>query len=239
MGVMTLKDFRDEAVAAAQRGTPELVGLTLLNNMVHRASTEFGYAIKFRELEGYEEQTLLATTDTLTFPNDFRVMHHEGIQVLNDQWFEGKVLPETRSQYIKKMRTGLTARTGRPERYHRYGPLFKVRPVADIDYLLGVHYWKHVDRMVEDEDVSNFSDDWDEAILLGTIYRIYRHFNEFDRYQNVRNDFIGYVRSRVLDDDLEEFPEGGISVVNWKDHPDSLSFDRLTDADSEYGDVHD
>jgi hypothetical protein len=44
------------------------------------------------------------------------------------------------------------------------------------------------------------------------LYRAYRDYGEFDRYKNVRNDFIGLIRSRVAEEDLEEFPEGGISI---------------------------
>lgn len=224
MGQKTLANFRDEIVAAAQRGTAAQVGVTLVNDWIHRAMYEFGYVFKFHELEGYAEQVLLANTRDVVFPTDYRVMNENGIEVLGVEKFEGALIKETRAQFIRKNRiTGASVITGRPKYYHIYGTQFIVRPKPDVDYTLGVHYWKKLTTLA-DGDVSIFDDDWDDIIMLGGLYRCFRHFNEFDRYQNVRNDFLGMIRSRKLDEDLEEFPEGGVSGVSYKDREQDLLY---------------
>lgn len=227
MGRMTLKQFRDYTASGIQRTSPELIGLSLVDTWIFNTMVEFGYAFKFRELEGYEEQVLLAGVDALVFPEDFRMLHELGIELIGVERFEGKLLRESRDEYIKANRTiAGTFTPGRPKRYSIFGPLFKVRPVGDVDYTAGVHYWRRLIMMDDEIDPAPFQDDWDDIILVGAQSRGFRHFNEFDRYQNMRNDFLGMVRSRAFEEDLEEFPEGGIMPVTWKDTEDESLYGR-------------
>lgn len=218
MGRMTLSEFRTEVADGLQRGTPEAIGITRVDRWLYNSMIEFAYPLKFRELEGTSEVTLLEDEFTLDFPTDFRVLHHEGLQIVGADRYEGSLTPETRAQYIRLVRTGeSTLRPGRPYFYHIYDSQFYVRPVADDDYDFVIHYWKRLTMLVNEDSPSIFGDDWDDPILLGALYRGFRHFNEFDRYQNVKNDFIAAVRSRAMPEDLEEFPEGGIHPVTWRD----------------------
>lgn len=237
MGVMTLSEFRSDVASGLQRGTPDAIGKPLVDRWIFNAMVEFGYAFKFRQLEGLNEQTLLTDTSAVVFPLDFRMMHENGIELVGTSRFEGALVPETRAQYIRALRTVAgDVRPGRPYYYHIFADEFRVRPVADADYTLVVHYWKRLQPLVDDDDVSIFEADWDDAILLGAKYRGFRHFNEFDRYQNVRNDFLGVVRSRLLEEDLEEFPEGGVQPVTWKDMEAATFFGIPSDPhDREYG----
>jgi hypothetical protein len=182
---------------------------------------EFAYALKFRELEATEQQTLLIDTNTLVFPADFRMLHDMGIEAVGTERFEGKLIRETRAKYIQLSRAaGSFVRTAAPRWYHVYGTNFVVRPTADANYDFLVHYWKRLDILVDDDDTSIFPDDWDDVILAGALYRGFRHFNEFDRYLNLKNDYLGLVRSRKMEEDLEEFPEGGVMPVTWRDQED-------------------
>lgn len=234
MGNMTLDTFREELVAGIQRGTQDAVGKARLGNWLHNAMYEFGYALKFRELEAISDQTILADTSLLTIPADFRAMHESGIELYNVAGFEGKLIPETRDQYIQYNRTVVGyIPSGRPKKYHIYGTEFRVRPKTDVDYKALVHYWKTIPDLLSDDDVSIFQADWDDVILLGGLYRGFRHFNEFDRYQNIKNDFIGMVRSRTMREDLEEFPEGGINPVTYKDREDDSAYGISEDGTSE------
>lgn len=219
MGDMTLNEIRQDLVDGLQRGpSQDNVGQVRLTRWINNSIYEFGYAFKFRQLEAFATQGLLANTGVVAFPTNFRMMNENGIEIIGVAGFEGKILPETRDQYIKKNRTTVdTIVPGRPKHFHIYGPLFLVRPVADVDYTLGVHYWLNIDPLVNDDDLSIFPKDWDDIILTGALYRGFRHFNEFDRYQNVRNDFLGLVRSRKFEEDLEPFPEGGVSGVSYRD----------------------
>lgn len=236
MGRMTLKQFREQTCTGIQRGTPTQVGVELVDTWIHNTMTEFGYAFKFRELEGYEEQPLLAGVDSIVHPADFRMVHEIGLVLLGVEGFEGKILPETRDQYIKRHRTVATnVVPGRPLYYHVFGPIFKVRPTPDVDYTVGVHFWARMQRLVDETEVSIFPDDWDSIILAGSKALGFNHFNEFDRYQNMRNDFLGMIRSRKFESDIEEFPEGGISAVNYKDTESGSVYGRTDESDSNLG----
>lgn len=240
MGVQTLGEFRTEIVEGLQRGTVDDVGTDLVDRWILRAMQEFGYALKFRELEETAEMTLTADTDTLTLPDDFRAVHEDGIRLYGVERFEGILLPETRSEFMKHLRElTTTERTNRPKYYHIFADNWRVRPKADQDYEVLLHYWKSIEMMVDDDDTAPFQGDWDEAILTGALYRGFRHFNEFDRYQNVRNDFLAVVRSRQMIEDLEPFPEGGIHPVTWRDTETDSLYGRTSSDEREYGDPPD
>jgi hypothetical protein len=236
MGIMTLADFRQEVAEGLGRKTPEKVGIPKLDRWINAAMFEFGYALKFRELLNYNEEILVAGTNDVEQPENFRMVSEEGLVVLGVQGYEGKLLRETRSQYIKQHRTAdFTALTGRPQRYHIFGPIFKVRPVADVDYTIGIHYFRRIGQLVDEESVSVFPDDWDDIIYTGALYRGFRYYLETERYVNTRNDFLGLIRSRKMEEDLEEFPEGGISGVHWRETEDILQYgDRASDPDDGY-----
>lgn len=227
MGRKTLQNFRQDLVDALQRGTINIVGEGRLDGWIHDAMYEFGYAFKFRELEKYEEQLLEVGQSAVTFPVDFRFGHENGLVLLGQAGYEGRLLPETRTEFLRNNRTVLGyVEDNRPRRYHIYGTQFIIRPAADKEYTLGLHYWATIPDLVDEIEPSIFGSDWDEAIFTGALYRGFRHFNEFDRYQNVKNDFISIVRSRKMAEDLEEFPEGGISVVNYLDQEQDEFYGR-------------
>ena len=111
---------------------------------------------------------------------------------------------------------------GMPQWYHRFGDSIIIRPTPNTVMLIAVDYAKTVTPLVAVTDVSPLLEDWDEVIFVGALYRGFRHFGEFDRYQNVRNDFLGLVRSRSTEFELEEFPEGGISPLGPNDTETSV-----------------
>lgn len=236
MGIMTLGEFRTDVAEGLQRGSADAIGVPRVDRWIYNAMVEFAYALKMRELEADEEQIILAGTNELVFPADFRFMHDNGVELFGTERFEGRLIPETRAQYLQRLRTvGGFNRTGAPRFYHVYGPRFLVRPVTDANYNVLVHYWKKLPLLVDDDDVSIFGEDWDDIILTGALYRGFRHFNEFDRYQNVRNDFLGLIRSRKMAEDLEEFPEGGISAVHYRETEDILTYGRRDIGDEDQG----
>lgn len=235
MGRLSLAEFRTEVATEIQRPNMLLTveGIKRLDLWIHAAMYEFGYTLKLPELEGYAEQTLLAGTDDIALPDNFRYVHENGLVRLGVEGFEGVIRPETRAQYIKRHRTVGTSLDGPPSFYHRFAGNFKVRPLADKDYVVGVHFWQRVDLPAEETDLSQFTEDWDDVIILGAVYRGYRFYNEFDRYINVKNDFIGLIRSRRTVEDFEEFPEGGIHPVTDRDFDDSSTIYGIPEGDSD------
>lgn len=223
MGILTLADYRTDLDAGLQR----TVNNTLKDRWVNQAQKEFGYAFRFHELENVSTLATVAGNNAIPFSTIGGVGVARYIEeVRKTAPFDrlGRLLPETRSQYLKKIGdlTDSTQR-GDPRYWHKFGNNIYLRPVPDATPVtLDFQYYGRVTNLVAPADASLFHEDWDEAIYLGALYRGFRHFGEFDRYQNVRADFLGFVRSRQTEYELEEFPEGGISPLGPTDSEGTL-----------------
>lgn len=213
MGNMTLKDFRDEVRTALARTVTD----DRLNRWINQAIQEFAYSFKFHELEATSSLETIIGQDiydlsTITDPV-FRVMSDSGVEVVQPSDCIGRLLKETRVNWrLHRDTSSDTTLQGAPTHYHVYGAQLVIRPKPDIDYTLEFDYWAKV-KLTVDTDVSPFREDWDDIITTGALYRAFRAFGNFDRYKNVRNDFLAGVRSRVADEDLEEFPYGGVGLA--------------------------
>lgn len=225
MGVQTLQGYRDFLGAttpgALQRSN---IGTPLIDKWVNQALREFGYAFRFHELEGSGTFGTVLGGQSYPIPGtgvtDFRAVEEMWLTD-PDSGAISRVKAETRTTYRKKLGVPTDEATfGLPVRYHRFGNSFFLRPTPDKVYQVSFDYWKILVPFVVPDDVSPFSEDWDEVIEVGALYRGFRHFGEFDRYQNVRNDFLGLVRSRQSEYELEEFPDGGISPIGPNDTAD-------------------
>lgn len=232
MGQLTLGDYRDDLggsggqAGALQRSN---ITVTLLDRWVNQAMREVGYAFKFHESEG--------TAQWATVDGQASYAIGSGLDInLTDFWYVlevvksapvdriGRLLPETRSKYLLKIgdKTDSTLRDN-PRYYHKYGNRIYLRPIPDATVVtVDMDYAKSLVPLVNIGDVTPFQEDWDEIVFVGALYRGFRHFGEYDRYQNVRNDFLGLVRSRKTEIELEEFPEGGISPIGPNDTEDDL-----------------
>lgn len=224
MGVLLLSDYRTDLDAGLQQA----VGNTLKDRWVNQALREFGYAFKFHELENLSTFVTVADTGQYILSGapanivDLRAI--EELKIVSPGTSIGRIFPETRTRYLKLIgdRTDNTTH-GVPKFYHKFGPNVFFRPVPNATlYTIEVDYYKNLTSFVNPGDTSPLHEDWDEAIYLGALYRGFRYFGEFDRYQNIRNDFLGMVRSRSTEYELEEFPEGGINPTGPNDTEDSL-----------------
>ena len=223
MGTMTLADLQIEI--AGPLGKTALLNAGADSSLSRRwcnfAMQEFGYALKFRELIGTDNTLVsVAGTETIDLPTDFRYIHDDGILVTSPESRIGKLIPETRNNFLLHRGYIQASARGQPSHYHVYptaskpsGALF-LRPVPDSTVItLLVHYWKKITAFSTSGTTSPFPDDWDDVILAGAIYRGFRYYGEFDRYQNVRNDYLALLKSRVNDSQMEEFPIGGLSYT--------------------------
>jgi hypothetical protein len=209
MGLRTLQQFRDALTTALARD----LSTTQLDGWIHGSMYEFGYALKFHALEATGQFSTESGKYVYDPNDDFRVMHEVGMQIVSPSDCIGRLIPETRVSWRLHRDTDPTASFEcPPQYYHVFGNQIFVRPAPGSGYVVEYDYWKKIPIMSDPSSVSVFSADWDDIILVGALYRGFRDFGEFDRYKNVRNDFLGLIRSRVAEEDLEEFPEGGIGV---------------------------
>lgn len=210
MGISTLENFRDDVASAMQRSVQQCTSQRI-DGWVNRALQEFGYALKFRELEGIQALPTVVGTASYAPAADWRMWHELGIQMFNAAGDNlGKILPETREIYLQHIDTLDVSQRTQPGWYHQYGALLFLRPIPDAIYSLQAHYWKKLTPLAAKGDVSPFRDEWDEAVMLGALYRGFRHFGEFEKWQITRNEYLAYVRSRASEEDIEEFPVGSI-----------------------------
>lgn len=227
MGTMTLSDFRTEVTAGLQRGG---LSNTDLDRWINRAIMEFAYAFPFKELEAIKTFVTAADDNTYSINaapislTDFRAMHEFGLVKTDPDERRGKLIPESRVRYLKNIGDIADTTThGNPTHYHKFGNVIYLRPVPDsVLITIDLHYHKNITKLAGVNDTTQFHEDWDEAVTLGALYRGLRHFGEFDRFQNMRADFVATVRTRALEYGLEEFPEGGISAVGPNDSEEGV-----------------
>lgn len=216
MGVMTLLELKNEILSSMQLGAGDLDDARL-GRWLHQSMYEFGYAFKFRELEGLNTLITVDGTNAYTMTNfgitEFRAMHELGIRKTDPDARIGKLIPESRNLYLLKVDLLNSGSRGDPRYYHKYADTIYLRPVPDDTLVtIQLHYWKLITTLTDNQKPI-FTHDWDDIIMTGGLYRAYRGTGDFERYQNVRSDFLGMVRSRSLEEDLEEFPEGGLSAT--------------------------
>lgn len=211
MGFMTLEDFRQDVASAMQRTVKQL-DTKRIDRWVNLTMIEFGYAFKFRELEGLNTIATVIGTASYSPFNDWRMWHELGIRLSDNSTGEnlGRMIPETREVYLQHINTVDSESFGQPSKYHQYNANLYIRPVPDDIYVLNCHYWKKITPLAAPTDLSPFKDDWDEIILTGAIAKACRAVGELDRMTAFKNEFLGLVRSRVVEEDIEQFPEGGI-----------------------------
>lgn len=226
MGTRTLTTFQAELQGAVQRTITDTAQMTRwLNDSVR----EFAYAFKFPELESSVSFNTVDGTYEYAIGSglavdiaNFRALHELGLRKMSPLERKGRLIPETREQFL--LRTDLTESTSRgdPMYYHRFRRSIFLRPVPDSTVVAVLaHVWLSVTPMSLPASTTQFHEDWDEIVLLGAMYRAFRHYGEHNQYINIRNDFLGMIRSRVMELDLEQFPEGGINPITGPDASES------------------
>lgn len=212
-GTMTLADFRTATESGLQRAN---VGNTLLDRWINQALQEFAYKFKFHELEGRQEFDLVDGAYSYVLDSgisDFRALSEEGLWIVSPSSRVRKLIPESRLTWLREVDIHNTSARGWAKWYHKYGNCLFFRPVPDATVTrVQLHYWKTT-SLVNPTDVQPFASDWDPVVLTGAIAQGLQHFGELERFFNMRADFFGRIRSRGSQEDLEEFPEGGISAA--------------------------
>lgn len=227
MGTVTLAEMRTNVGVLVQRTG---IAPAILNRHINAALLEVVSLARFREYETSASfSTVAADYDYLIGSgaspgldvSDFRALHEYGVWITTDD-YERKLIPETRERFLRNLDDD-SGSEGTPTHYHKFGTQLYLRPVPDKVYTILVHYWMTVTLLSGDGDVTALPAEFDEVIELGAAYRAHRDFREAVESIDKRNDFKELLRTRILESDLEEFPEGGISPVGPADTEEVLA----------------
>lgn len=212
MGSVTLAQWQTDIRNSLGRSSADLTEIT---SWINNALLELIGAFKFPEMEATGTIDTVAGQDSYDLPADFRAFDDNGVSILSPQSRFGGNLPvETRTEYRRERQYATTYTRGVPEAVHRFGQKMWVRPTPDATVTrIEFDYHKKLTKLAAPTDTSPLSDDWDECVFRGALYRGHLRYGEHDRVINVYNLFLALVRSRVQIEDLEEFPEGGISAL--------------------------
>jgi hypothetical protein len=212
MGVKTLTEWQTDIRNSLGRSAADL---NEIKGWVNDALLELIGAFKFPELQATGTIDTVAGTDSYALPADFRAFDDQGVSIISPQSRFGGILEvETRVEYKRERQFATTYTRGIPEAIHKYGGKMWIRPTPDATVTrIEFDYHKKLTKLANPSDVSPLQDEWDECIFRGALYRGHLRYGEHDRVINVYNLFLGLVRSRVQIEDLEEFPEGGISAL--------------------------
>lgn len=211
MGIMTLAQFQDDLAQALGRTLDATRTIRWINNCMY----EFGYAFKFPELAKVGTIPTVAGTRSYSMPSDFRALGEDGVRLISPQdRFGGILKAETRTNYLRGDRWPETSAYGQTRWYHMFQKKIWIRPGPDSTVeSIEFDYWSRITPMSGANDVSIFNEEWDDVIFRGALLRGHLAYGEHDRLINVYNLYLSLVRSRVMAEDLQEFPEGGISLI--------------------------
>jgi hypothetical protein len=210
-GSMTTLVYLDDIRTALGRPNEDA---NRVKRWINGALREIAYSFKFHAMEAVGSINTVNAQASYDLPADYRIMNGEPRIVTPQTRFSGIMSAETRVNYLRSARYPATSAYGRPDAYHLYASKIWVRPTPDATVMaVEFDYWKKVTPLNGDNDVSPLDEAWDDAIFRGAMYRGYLGHGEQDRAINMFNFFVGLVRTQVAEEDLEEFPEGGISYI--------------------------
>lgn len=222
MGTRQLSDFQAELLVALKRPT---LDNTSLNRYINAALRQIAYAFKFRELQGNAQFNTVNNTPSYVLTgitSDFRMMGESGVRIIAPGGAAtpgtgriGKLKKESRAQYLRRLPdTTLTSNLGVPVYYHIFGNSIYLRPWPDSTVMtLTFDYWKKITPLSNATDTSPLSEDWDDPLFMTALYRGHIGQGDWQQAINAKNEALAQIRSRVLEEDVEEFEQGGLYIV--------------------------
>lgn len=168
---------------------------TIISNAIHHAYQDISTVFKHYELEELAITNLVLGFRRYTLPADLRTI----ISVRDET--AGRRIDKEDFRIFDNM--GIF-QTGPMTRYARYGMHIEFDALADSTNQILVRYIKKVSRMDADDDVSMLAPEWDEAIILGAIYRVLQRIKEYEQAEIVKQRYIELVVSRTDPKDIED-----------------------------------
>lgn len=167
----------------------------VVSNAIHHAYQDISTVFRHYELEELAITNLVIGYRRYTLPADLR-----SIITVRDET-SGHRLEREDYRVFDDMGT---FQSGPLSRYARYGNHIEFDALADASNQILIRYNKKVSRMDADDDVSMLAPEWDEAIILGAIYRVLQRIKEYEQAEMVKQRYVELVTSRTDPRDIED-----------------------------------
>jgi hypothetical protein len=170
------------------------------------AEQELAYAIRFPELEAYATIPLVASQTSYLYPSDLFAIYSLIYPTL------GRKLVNINIEVLDKI---ITLPSGAPARYARYGKMLYIdtSPTSDeAGNTLKLRYLSQIAEVDASSSAFTLPHPFHEAILLGSLYRAHRAFREYEQANEVKRDYLAFVRSRVIQFEEEDRLEDGFPL---------------------------
>lgn len=198
MGYLTYDRMWTQAEFRTQR-EGVITDEALIGELINQAYLEVTATnIPFQELDTTQSLSLVDGTAAYDLPSDWYFYLPSWGRITTTD-YRGRLRPETRNEYMGKTDYD---DEGTPTHYHPYGGSVILRPVPDMTLAGEIDYRKLPARLTTG-GVTVIPSVWDEAIVMGVMWRIYDALQEHEKFLVARNNFIQFVRSRTPTDDLD------------------------------------
>lgn len=194
MGDLSYDDIKTEIkVKLSQRDDIDVV----IQNAIFNAYQDIATIFHHYELETSGNVTLVVgqrSYDLATLLPALRVI----LSVRNTTL--GKKITKTDWRVFDEMSS---YSSGPPSRYARFGDTLEFDTLPATAHVVAVKYAKKVTAF-SGSSKSVLLPEWDEAILLGSIYRVLERIDENDKAEVAKNRYLEFVQSRTRPKDLED-----------------------------------
>ena len=166
----------------------------VIQNAIQHAHQEIGTVFRHFELEELAITNLIVGYRRYTLPADLRT-----IITVRDET-AGRRIQKEDYRIFDDM--GIFT-SGPLTRYARYGNYIEFDHYADSTNQITIRYNKKVSTFSGSE-TSYLAPEWDEAIVLGAIYRVLQRIKEYEQSEIVKQRYIELVQSRTDPRDIED-----------------------------------
>lgn len=212
-GILTLENFRADSQTRSQRTLSDVPQLDRLINaaILDLLATD----ISFPELDKTQSVTMVVSLISYSLPTGWYFYRKSGGRITGISGDTSKddrarLKPMTRTEYLGK--TDYDTDTT-PSHFHQYAGQLIVYPSPDKLFTAEIDFRaKPVTLTVG--NVIEVGPEWDEAVILATIARIYQQFQEHEKFLVANNNFVQYVRRRTPQEDQEKLSPTPLQVAH-------------------------
>lgn len=206
MAGMTLSQMRNELILILGNRATDIISTARYNLWLNNSEIEIASAFQFFQTDKWVKRNTVDGTHTYALPSDCL-----GMYSLRDATNKRRI----RRTGFRKVDNTDYLTEGLPTHYIRFGLDFQLIPTPDATYEIQLRYCKELTAMSADGDYPTLLSPWHECILMGAEWRGWRAIGEIKRAQLVKQEYIGLVRSRNSDWEIEDGDEDfGMEVVH-------------------------